>query len=289
MSTLADELPERTFRPQSWKDLQEYLFHDTFDQTLNRFRSGYVYRGLNNQDFALQTSLSRLGGEYHSLERHILRNFKKYARSGSRVDTSNWNWLAIAQHHGLPTRMLDWTYSPYVALHFTTSDLSSFHQDGIIHVINYVRSNEYLPPVLKNLIREEGSNTFTAEMLDSVCSSVFELDKLTDEPFVMFLEPPSIDERIINQYALFSLMSHARSSLADWLMNHPSLQFRIIIPAELKWEIRDKLDQANITERVLFPGLEGLSAWLKRHYSPKSTFIEPDPFQNDPRIKLQNP
>ncbi|MBF0647163.1 FRG domain-containing protein, partial [Desulfuromonas acetoxidans] len=53
---------------------------------------------------------------------------------------------------------------------------------------------------------------------------------------------------------------------------HPELWQKIIIPAELKWEIRDKLDQANITERVLFPGLDGLSHWLKRHYSPKSEY-----------------
>ena len=44
---------------------------------------------------------------------------------------------------------------------------------------------------------------------------------------------------------------------------------QIVIPAELKWEIRDKLDQANINERVLFPGLDGLCMYLKRYYSPK--------------------
>jgi hypothetical protein len=87
---------------------------------------------------------------------------------------------------------------------------------------------------------------------------------------VLFFEPPSIDDRIVNQFALFSIMSDPVSILDDWLINHPDVYRRIIIPATLKWEVRDKLDQANITERVLFPGLDGLANWLKRHYQPKS-------------------
>jgi hypothetical protein len=83
---------------------------------------------------------------------------------------------------------------------------------------------------------------------------------------VIFFEPPSLDARIVNQFALFSVMSSPTGRLDRWLAHYPELCRRIIIPARLKWEVRDKLDQANITERVLFPGLDGLSRWLKRHY-----------------------
>jgi hypothetical protein len=68
------------------------------------------------------------------------------------------------------------------------------------------------------------------------------------------------------------MMSSPALQLEDWLREHerenPRLCRKIVIPASLKWEIRDKLDMANITERVVFPGLDGLSAYLKRYYSP---------------------
>jgi len=247
----------------SWSELMELLYYDAWSPTLQRFRSGYVYRGIEDRDYPLTTTLNRLG-ESH-LEKHLLRNFRKY----SQIEGDNksiWNWLALAQHHGLPTRLLDWTYSPLVALHFATANFLRYDRDGIIWAINYVDTKDYLPDQLSLIIEEEGSHIFTAEMLDRTVKSIAGLQMMKKDDFAVFFEPPSLDQRIVNQYAVFSMMSNPSITISNWLLTKKVRYFQIIIPAELKWEIRDKLDQANINERVLFPGLDGLATWLKRHY-----------------------
>jgi hypothetical protein len=254
---------------KSWLDLQEQLYETSWSDRLGRFRSPFAYRGMQVAAFDLTTSLARLGGDYPRLEDDLLRNFRKYAHHRAAMGTSIWNWLALAQHHGLPTRLLDWTYSPYVALHFVTAELEMFDADGIVWCVDYTKSNELLPSRLKAILELEDTNIFTADMLSEAATTLDEFNRLAEEEFVAFLEPPSLDERIINQYALFSLMSTPTARLDDWLLAHPNLTRRLIIPASLKWEIRDKLDQANITERVLFPGLDGLCSWLRRYYSPR--------------------
>lgn len=257
-------------RAESWLHLQELLYEGSWQEQLERFRSDIVFRGRQSGADDLSTSLARLGGEFASLERHLLRNFRKYAHPDLRGETF-WDWLALAKHHGLPTRVLDWTHSPYVALHFATASLEAYDRDGVVWAIDYVRAAEHLPSPLRAILHEEGANSFTTAMLAAAAQSLPELDALAaQEPFVLFLEPPSLDERIVNQYAVFSLMSAAEAHLHDWLEQRPGLARRIVIPAELKWEVRDKLDQANVTERVLFPGLDGIARWLTRHYSPRS-------------------
>jgi hypothetical protein len=106
-------------------------------------------------------------------------------------------------------------------------------------------------------------------MLEHALGDIKHFDALGGD-LVLFFEPPSIDARIVNQFAFFSVMSNPTARLDQWLVDHPHLFGRIIIPSELKWEIRDKLDLANITERTLFPGLDGLASWLKRYYTPRA-------------------
>ncbi len=257
-------------RVRSYNELVEALYENSWKEELRRFRSDFAFRGLCSSAYNLKTSLLRLGSADHKLEGHMLRNFRKYARREAAPEDSIWNWLARAQHHGLPTRLLDWTYSPFVAMHFVTENLDAYDHDGAIWCVDYVKANQLLPEQLKQILGAEGSNVFTVEMLDRAASSLPELDRLAADVYVIFLEPPSLDNNIVNQFALFSMMSGPAARLDHWLETHPELYRRIIVPAELKWEVRDKLDQANITERVLFPGLDGLSRWLKRYYSPRT-------------------
>jgi hypothetical protein len=257
---------------KSWLEILDALYEGSWNRDLQRFRSPFAFRGMNRVGHTLVSSLARLAepdADSARLELALLRNFRKYGHGDATGADSVWDWLALGQHRGLPTRLLDWTYSPLVALHFATEKTADFDHDGIVWCVNFVEANKRLPARLKRILREEGSDTFTVEML-SAFSSLRSFDALRREPFVVFLEPPAVDQRILNQLALFSLMSSPCARLDDWLQQHPDLCRRVIVPSALKWEIRDKLDQANVNERVLFPGLDGLSRWLARYYTPAS-------------------
>lgn len=282
-----------TLIANSWSEALELLYADSWDSRIQRYRSPFAFRGLADESWRLETSLMRLGREYKDLEKHLLRNFRKYAHREVVEQDSFWYWLSVAQHHGLPTRLLDWTYSPLVALHFATDDQKMMNQDGAIWCVDFPSVHVTLPKSLREALASEGSNVFTVEMLSrfellnltvsfmgfSVSTSdirptkirsLQDFDNLTKKDFALFFEPPSLDDRIVNQFALFSVMSNPCAYLDEWLEESCAECRKIIITSDLKWEIRDKLDQANITERVLFPGLDGLSSWLKRHYSPQT-------------------
>jgi FRG domain len=254
----------------TWLSILDELYEGSWNAELQRFRSPYAFRGASSATHTLASSLVRLAGgraDVRRLELALLRNFRKYAHGEVALPDSIWSWLALGQHRGLPTRLLDWTYSPLVALHFVTDDPFTFGHDGVVWCVNFVEANKRLPPRLRKILEQEGSDTFTVEMLGSF-ETLRDFEALRRDPFVVFMEPPAVDRRILNQLALFSLMSSPEARLDNWLERHPQLCRKVRVPASMKWEIRDKLDQSNINERVLFPGLDGLSRWLARYYTP---------------------
>src|SRR5215213_9347505 len=244
-------------RVTSWMELLQALYG--FPQTKHhRYRSDFVYRGLADQSWGLETSLKRLGRHAGAVEKPLLRSFRKYAEPGSIPADTLWVRLTVAQHHGLPTRLLDWTISPKVAIHFATAEEQHYDKDGVIWCIDADKARSLLPETLRAVLDREYAFLFSVEMLEFI-STLDEFDNLAASGnFVLFFEPPSLDTRIVNQGAVMSVMPGEGPILSDFLMSNPQIYHRIIIPKELKWEVRDKLDQDNVTERMLSPGLDGL-------------------------------
>jgi len=119
-------------RVNSWQELIGVFYERTYQENIGRHRSNYAFRGLSSESYPLQTSLIRACSGNPDLERHILRNFIKYSNIHYSSENTLWNWLALAQHHGLPTRLLDWTFSPFFAMHFATGNLKAYNNDGDI-------------------------------------------------------------------------------------------------------------------------------------------------------------
>jgi len=257
---------------ESWTEAQELLYAESWNAEINRYRPGYAYRGVPDVDADLRTSLQRLGDddEYGAtVERDLLRNFTKYAQAeGGAADGSVWHRLALAQHHGLPTRLLDWTFSPLVALHFATAGMDCLDRDGVVWLVDLQEVEARLPPELAEPL--ESADVYTADGLAERAETLAEFDDLFDdhEAAPLFFEPPAVDDRIVNQYALFSVFPDPTRRLDEWLADNPGCYRRVRIDSDAKMEIRDKLDAANVNERLLFPGLDGLADWLERYYTP---------------------
>ena len=248
------------------RELDDAVSEASWRRHPDHSHSPLVFRGLASSCYSNVSSLARLTGDYAQLERHLIRNFRKYAHR-ERPGPTLWDWLSLAQHHGLPTRLLDWTFSPLVALHFATAVLPE--EEAVLWAVDCDEAHQLLPRRLQDALRAEGATIFTTAMLAEHAPDLGALDAIGGgEPFLLFFEPPSLDQRIVNQAAVLSAIAHPEASMDEWLDEHPGLCHAWRIPPEVKREVREHLDQANITERVLLPGLDGLAAWLRRYYSP---------------------
>lgn len=259
-----------TVEVHSWEELLSALHSDElFPQWADQgshYRSPFVFRG-TDEVWDLKTSLERLGTPPDEIEEPALRAFGKYVPPGSIGVESEWQRLALAQHNGLPTRVLDWTSSPLVAAHFATSKSERFSEDGLIWCVDVVDIHKHPANLYEKLI-EKKAFLYHTELLDELFGTLDDFDSWTTEDQMIFFEPPSIDARIQNQRGILSVMNGPAKSHHAYLAANADAVRRVVIKANAKAKIRDWLDQSNVTERVLFPGLPGLCDWLKRYYGP---------------------
>ena len=261
----------REIRVSSLGALIDHVTPSAPDPESGKRRDSGVYRGATEASRGLLTSLDRLGGlspphTKRELEAHILRNFIRYSRPHLDPPPENeWELLFAAQHHGLPTRLLDWSYSPLVAAHFATADPGE--RDRAIWRLEWRQVHRTFEfPDLALLIED----------LEHICGkdgrfSPFTLFARTGEsrPFACMLEPPSLDARIIAQSAVFTLCSDTRRSFDAFLQDHGlgDALTKFVIPASDLGRVRDQLDLVGMDERRLFPDLDGVAARMRRYYS----------------------
>ncbi|MBZ9711164.1 FRG domain-containing protein [Mesorhizobium sp. ESP7-2] len=194
----------------------------------------WVFRG-QSQHWALRPSIGR-GKSYNPEQEQLLfREFKRAAHPF--VDRSklgnNWDWLAVAQHHGLPTRLIDWTTNPLVACFFASQPSSRGKRDGEIVAVEARQIGYYFPDAPTEI-------------------DPFEIT----EP--RFLRTPAVAARIISQRGLFSI--HPSPGKAWYLTNKTE---RFPIPAGMKTEFVKALFAMGVDASDLMADLDGLATTLK--------------------------
>lgn len=139
--------------------------------------------------------------------------------------------------------------------------------DCVVWRLDVEKSNLLLPDRYQELCRSLRSPVFTVDMLSSICDSLQQYDADMGNSSMVLLEPPSIDMRIANQYSFFAIVPARVERLEEILDKCPDQgAIRYVIDKNLRWQIRDMLDQSNINERIVYPGLDGIATWLRRYF-----------------------
>jgi hypothetical protein len=264
----------KTVEISDMNSLFDMVSEQEYREDLDRHRNLFVYRGQPDAEFPLTTSLMRnCKDKRRELEPCMLRNFTKYAAlEEPTIERSIWRQMIFGQHHGLPTRLLDWSFSPLMALHFsvTENDMDEMEaHDSAVWRTDIHELHDLLPEKYQKIATKYATTVFSVDMLAEICSSLEQYDEDMGSDSILMIEPPSVDVRIVNQYSFFAVIPSAMEDIQGFLDKNTEKTVKYIIKKELRWQIRDMLDHQNISERIVYPGLDGLSRWLGRHYFVK--------------------
>ncbi|MBY0418646.1 MAG: FRG domain-containing protein [Pararheinheimera sp.] len=211
-----------------------------------------IYRGTTDQIFQLIPSIGRgtkdgVVGDINSLEDDLMSEFKRLTVPLlKQPPTSDFEWLFLAQHYGLPTRLLDWTSNPLVALFFASE--GDDDKDGVVHYLQHMVSDQY------NLFDYK-----TANYTEEAARGPFGWIALQPQQSkVIFIRPRYTDDRYVNQKSVFSCPKDPFSPL-----EHPDKK-EFIVRGEWESEIRKRLYTMGMSTSFIYPGLAGVTSDIKK-------------------------
>lgn len=212
----------------SWFDETVSEFPELLE-FLDRFRTqnkDWMFRGQADASWPL---LPKAGRDAFARvdDLKVLKNWKRYAAPYISVaPTSQWDWLALAQHHGLATRLMDWTVNPLAATYFAV--VSEPDKDGALFCF-YAEEAMYIEPL--------------PDQIETIRKSAIIL-------------PRAVSPRITRQMGRFSY--HPVPSEATFYGE----TWKVVIKAEAKAEFVAGLSYFGVNQSTLFPDLDGLSGFM---------------------------
>ncbi|MBK8423012.1 MAG: FRG domain-containing protein [Elusimicrobia bacterium] len=249
-------------------------FTRVVEQSVRNTKGNLWYRGCHMSNFPLIPSLYRLKNktikELLDIERKTIDHFKQ--RSGSYItkpfqNDADWEWLFFMQHYRMPTRLLDWTENPFVALYFSL--FSEHHcghlverekEDAAVWVLNPGDWN-------KSFIADRGYKSDVLSIDDPVVDG-YKPKKDILANFPLAINGISNNHRIISQRGVFTVFGRGNKSFEEFADSGQKRKLlkKIILPGKWKKELAHALISIGYTDGVIFPDIEGLVIELKRKY-----------------------
>lgn len=235
---------------------------------------GWLFRGHADSSWGLQSTVERYRGDMpaSAAEEMITRRFKRNAYAyleAHQMPRDAVEWTALMQHHGAPTRLLDWTTSPYVAAFFALEEAVDPDKYCAIWAIDAEwckeQGSEIIRAAAGDNTRLKAFSAGASTWLDEDFEEVFQKRKLR---LAMPVEPFRRNERLTIQNGLFLCPGDVSAGFGGNFAGYDqSVMDRYLVKVELsnglRREILQDLNKMNINRATLFPGLDGFAQSLK--------------------------
>ncbi|WOD08532.1 FRG domain-containing protein [Marinomonas sp. GJ51-6] len=202
-----------------------------------------------------------------ALEKSMIEEFKRQSFSSFKTQHSIPNnpleWFTLAQHYGLPTRLIDWTTNPMVALYFAIE--KNDDEDGYIYFNSNIEIFEY--ESADSIVFEKGEmlingRPYNPHQYTILSNSSYDIndDSIYHEE-IIFHRPKYIDERYSNQCTVLACPGSRDVAFSKFDRE------RIIIPSIIKPTLRRYLNKIGINSAFIYPGLSGITANITKNFS----------------------